>query len=233
MAHIQLESQNISLALLGQLEKVLDQLNFLHRKHDLHVFVFDHRTANNLPDFLDMPVNGWIEIGPQPINWTHLENLPDHEQSLLLTVTTKTAFQHHMAVHLMKVLDGMLGLDEDTKQEIQTSLHEAITNAIVHGNLNMESNFSTPEAMAEFYNLIDMRLAQPFYAERYVTLHISWDDAYIEFMLFDEGAGIPTDAYTEKKEVAVGAHGMGATLIQHLSDEVSVQNSSLHLRFKR
>jgi anti-sigma regulatory factor (Ser/Thr protein kinase) len=101
------------------------------------------------------------------------------------------------------------------------ALHEALTNAILHGNLELDSELRETDEKA-YYRLAAERRVQPPYADRrvYLSATLTRDEAV--FVVRDEGNGFdpallpdPTDPANLGK-----VSGRGLLLIQTFMDRV-------------
>lgn len=125
-------------------------------------------------------------------------SLPSHEQRKLHRCWTQTEFQFHLdndtalipllVAHLQQYLSGVSHCDQAELVRIGVALHEAIRNAMHHGNLELSSNLrqESPEA---FYQLAEERRnTSPFCLRRvhFVARESPRDTAYV---IRDEGPG--------------------------------------------
>src|SRR5579884_1230806 len=95
------------------------------------------------------------------------------------------------------------------------SLTEAITNAVVHGNLEISSDVRE-RTDGEYGRLLATRCADPKYAEREVLVDVRWDGATCMWTIADQGSGFNVDALLarlDKDEVSELASGRGILLI--------------------
>ncbi len=101
------------------------------------------------------------------------------------------------------------------------ALHEALTNAMLHGNLELSSAMRETDEK-EYYRLSLERRAQPPYAERHVQVTLACTRDEAKFIIRDEGGGFdpallpdPTDPSNLGK-----VSGRGLLLIQTFMDRV-------------
>ncbi len=113
-------------------------------------------------------------------------------------------------------------LGDDTQVlRIGVALHEALTNAIYHGNLELDSALRQEDETL-FYDLADQRRYEPTFADRRVYVHSTASREMVRYVIRDEGPGFdvqkiadPTD---EEHISRVGGRGM--LLIRSFMDEV-------------
>jgi len=81
--------------------------------------------------------------------------------SLGLAVTTRAAFRLPVANAFVEAVDQRLQLDDDLRVRMLTVLHEAVINAVLHGNLGLGSSLRDNLAqMARLQRIIERRLAR-------------------------------------------------------------------------
>lgn len=77
------------------------------------------------------------------------------------------------------------------------ALHEALTNAIVHGNLEITSELKEREDDS-FARLLAERSNNPEYASRLVMVDVGYDSEHCTWSITDQGAGFDTEKYINK-----------------------------------
>lgn len=129
------------------------------------------------------------------------------------------------------LLDGLHRLnfcDDAETMQIMTALTEAITNAIDHGNLELDSAL---RESGDYHQLGSERVRQPPYRDRrvYVTSRLTESEA--SFAVRDEGAGFdpttlpdPTDP-----ENLTRPSGRGVMLIRTFMDDVQFNQSGTEI----
>tara|TARA_R110002049_G_scaffold185580_3_gene353824 strand:- start:52593 stop:53498 length:906 start_codon:yes stop_codon:yes gene_type:complete len=113
--------------------------------------------------------------------------------------------------------------DEGERMQIAMALDEALTNAIIHGNLEVSSDLRQAEDGKPYYELVTRRKSEPPYCDRSVTISLHASQTEAKFFVKDEGCGFdpkrlcdPTDPENLEK-----AGGRGLLLINAFMDEVS------------
>ena len=104
-------------------------------------------------------------------------------------------------------------------------LREILTNAIVHGNLEIESSLREgSDGLRLYLNQIETRVACSPFRERRAYLYIERDDRKIQVTVTDQGSGFDL-AEVEAAQQAAGAlrqHGRGLQLTRYAFDEFDV-----------
>jgi CheY-like chemotaxis protein/two-component sensor histidine kinase len=102
------------------------------------------------------------------------------------------------------------------------AMHESLTNAMLHGNLELDSRLREDDEK-QYYRLSIQRRAQPPYSDRRVTVTVRFTAKELTFVIADEGKGFdpntlpdPTDPSNLGK-----VSGRGLLLIQTFMDRVS------------
>lgn len=127
--------------------------------------------------------------------------------------------------HLQDNLER-LGYDETLKTHIGISLMEAISNAIVHGNLEVDS--ALRRAGREHYQrMIDIRRAEEPYCSRRVRLVARETPRSVEYVVEDEGPGFDPGTLPDPTapENLLEVSGRGIMLMCTFMDKVEYSES--------
>ena len=159
--------------------------------------------------------------------------------SLALAVTTRAAFRLPVANAFVDAVDQRLHLDDDIRVRMLTVLHEAIMNAVLHGNLGLGSGLRDSFAqMARLQRIIERRLADTTLGGRMVFVEASWTASMVHLLVRDCGEGFVGEAACAM--LAAGADqprggGRGLCIIEQLSDGVEYLNggSAIRIAFAR
>ncbi len=131
-------------------------------------------------------------------------------------------------------LERMDFCDATDRIRVGTALMEALTNAVEHGNLGLDSRLREP-SHDEYYELMERRKRISPYAERRVSITKRVTPPEVVYIVEDEGAGFdytdlpdPTDPENLSK---IG--GRGLVLIQTFLDEVSFNDRGNIITMKK
>jgi len=104
---------------------------------------------------------------------------------------------------------------------VSVALDEALTNAVFHGNLELDSNLRGGEDL-EFYKLAKQRQKQSPYAERRVHVELELQPDEARFVISDEGPGFDLAQLPDARDSANldKVSGRGVMLMQMFMDEV-------------
>jgi anti-sigma regulatory factor (Ser/Thr protein kinase) len=127
--------------------------------------------------------------------------------------------------HLLEQITLLDLLDDSSLSPMSIALSESLSNAINHGNLEMDSELRQ-EDESVYYDLAAARRVMWPYCDRKVHVFASYSKDRVKFVIRDEGPGFnvkqvkdPTD---EDNLERIG--GRGLLLIQAFMDEVSHNN---------
>lgn len=124
--------------------------------------------------------------------------------------------------HFQDVMAQMKLTDKAGLIRVGTSLHEALVNAIEHGNLEVPSELRARDDRRHYVELVDKRRHEPPYCHRRVHVFAKFSTAQATYMIRDEGPGFdpsllpdPTDPRNLDSE-----SGRGVLLIRTFMDDV-------------
>lgn len=127
---------------------------------------------------------------------------------------------------------GMLAVSEKTRLGI--GLEEALSNAMIHGNLEVSSELRQDGSDA-YEQLIALRMTQPPYCNRNIDISIRILADQLTCQICDEGPGFdvasvpdPTDP-----ETIMRASGRGMLLIRSFMDEVHYNETGNHITLRK
>ncbi|CAH2603088.1 ATP-binding protein [Rhodovastum atsumiense] len=175
------------------------------------------------------PAGRFVEPGclPPP-------RLPERAE-LALALQTGTAWRIGIAAVLRDALRRRLHLAEAPAEDIHIALHEAVVNAVVHGNLGISSaGRGSLEGLGAFLELVERRLQIPRLAARAVTVLVVRDAPdRIGVEVSDCGEGF-VPAGPAPAVPATRPHGRGLLLIRMLSEhcEWRQETRTLAMRFR-
>ena len=116
--------------------------------------------------------------------------------------------------------------DGTAVMHVGVALEEALTNAIDHGNLELESELreNSPRAYAELQQ--ERRQKQP-YCDRHIYVTAAVTSREASYVVRDEGSGFDTSIIPQVTGPidAEQAHGRGLLLIHTVMDEVSYNDT--------
>jgi anti-sigma regulatory factor (Ser/Thr protein kinase) len=113
--------------------------------------------------------------------------------------------------------------DESRADQLTLALHEALTNSIVHGNLELDSSLRERDDDS-FARALAQRTADPAYSGRPVVIETSYDGERCTWTLTDQGPGFDHERLLACQEIdeadLMRASGRGLLLMKAFLDEV-------------
>jgi anti-sigma regulatory factor (Ser/Thr protein kinase) len=158
---------------------------------------------------LRSPEGRFIEPGCTP---------PHRAPGLCITVRTETAFRLPLAALLLAVVAERVHVSDEQGCAIELALHEAVANAVMHGNLAVpNSGRGSAEEYACFCSTLNRCLSDPVVRARRVIINAWWTATCLCFAVSDEGRGF---AFRNIVPADDTPHGRGIGLMQELAQTV-------------
>jgi DNA-binding response OmpR family regulator len=113
-------------------------------------------------------------------------------------------------------------LSETDALKIRLAVQEALLNAFEHGNLELDSRWKEEQSGAtdKFSAIRKERLADPYFADRMVSVTSWFDGDTIEIVVKDQGRGFIPTHHKDVKKNDLSCFGRGLTLMSNAVDEV-------------
>jgi anti-sigma regulatory factor (Ser/Thr protein kinase) len=113
--------------------------------------------------------------------------------------------------------------DETRSARLMLALHEALTNSVVHGNLELSSDLKEQDDNS-FAAELAARAANPLYASRNVTIDVVYDGERCQWTLLDEGKGFDVERVLARDAARAGdvsmVSGRGILMMRTFLDTV-------------
>jgi anti-sigma regulatory factor (Ser/Thr protein kinase) len=149
--------------------------------------------------------------------------------SIFISLTTASAYRIQLAHRIVQAIAHQRPLGEERCFDMELALQEAISNAVIHGNLSVHS-LQDPSltALERFSSEVAEKLAVPELANRRLKVAALLDGAGIIIDVIDQGPGFVPGA--RKSSVA---SGRGISLIETLVSgwELLDDGRRIRLRF--
>ncbi len=122
---------------------------------------------------------------------------------------------------LLEDLGGMNFCDYTARTRVGIALHEALTNALFHGNLEVSSDLRQDDERA-FYETAERRRGLEPYRDRQIHVHARFERDEATYTIRDEGPGFDTTTLDRpiEPEDLMKIGGRGMLLIRTFMDEV-------------
>ncbi len=188
---------------------------------------------DRLAPLMDRAYLGYVEVGG--FGDLPLGPLGPAPGRLLLILKTRHAYGMDTAALLSRALTARGAMPSADPDDFHLAMHEAIANAVVHGNLGIGSELRTdPRGLLKFARLVSERLKDPDHGSRPLIVDARWDTAWLEVAVKDHGDGYDHGAVSNRSD-ATAKHGRGLSIIRHRADRVDFADGgrSLICRFAR
>ncbi len=151
------------------------------------------------------------------------------EPGLAVSLSTATGHATELARLFVEALGRRLGLDEERRQAVELAVHEAVVNALLHGNLEVGPlPKETVEDFIAHCNAVEARLTDPDYALRRLEVRASWDDGRVTVVVADAGPGFDVESLAARNE-PTRKSGRGLFLIGELAEDVAIEDGGRRL----
>src|SRR5438067_336356 len=127
-------------------------------------------------------------------------------------------------VEHLKVKAVLAGVCQESRaNKLMVAMHEALSNSIIHGNLELASDLKE-RGDSSFAEALAVRMADPVLASRHVDLLIDYDGERCRWIISDQGKGFDVDralarAASDDPEVML-ASGRGILIMRSFLDDV-------------
>lgn len=193
-------------------------------------YFFLLRDHGDLHMALQKPLHTFIESTGQHYAKTCLMKAQEKQPDIFLSLTTASAYRFPVAQDICQMLGNRLLLSPALRLDVQTCLQEALINAIVHGNLQVKSRFTSCKSFEEYCQRTQQQMLDPLLGQRRIRIYIWHDKHLLTLQVQDEGKAL----FSLSDECdAPCPHGRGLFLIRSLSDAywIGEDHSSLYMRF--
>jgi hypothetical protein len=164
---------------------------------------FLHETTHNIPPY---KVNAALAYPA----------LPD----AFFLLTTFTCYHAPVAEWLSRALATHYRFSESLMMNIHTALHEAVTNAVIHGNLDIHGQFKCMKGFDAYYAHVHYRLNNPKYHFTHIAIAVIRRPSSIILCVSDEGEGYQGGRDCESSGVL--PPGLGLSIIREQCSAVRV-----------
>lgn len=144
------------------------------------------------------------------------------ESELRLILSNDVTRLQPLIGHFQDLMSQMKLVDKNGLIRVATALHEALVNAIEHGNLELPSELRRTDNRREYVAQMEQRRTQRPYRDRKIHVFARFSNSEAVFTIRDEGPGFdpstlpdPTDPANLESE-----SGRGVFLIRTFMDEV-------------
>jgi anti-sigma regulatory factor (Ser/Thr protein kinase) len=152
------------------------------------------------------------------------------QENKVLTIGNDVLLTRPISLYLTDLIAGKKGAVK--KGSIELALEEAITNAIAHGNLGLESHLKDDDT-GEFERMMEQRIKMEPYASRKVHISYGYSGDCAVFTIQDEGSGFNWKEYLKKEPTPeLLSHGRGLFIIRAFASSVVFDEKGTRITIK-
>ncbi len=158
------------------------------------------------------PYTAWIEVAALA-DRTILELIQRaSDTSLYISFTTIAVNRRDLASELLAVIDQRRRLTRGNRDNIELALHEALSNAVLHGNLQLESlSGLSVDALERFSDNLTRRITDPDFANRRIDVICDLNGDAVTIDVVDQGSGFLPKPRPEPQASGRGFELIGAS----------------------
>jgi len=143
-----------------------------------------------------------------------------------LVVTARSAYQCPIAKAFVDAISKRIDLSDDVRERAHTALQEAVLNAVLHGNLGLDSSSRDDFAgMERTHAQIEQLLQLPQIALSAIRIDAIWNSAVLVIMVRDSGAGFERAQVPSADEWMAAGHigsGRGFLILEAFCDRLAL-----------
>jgi len=149
-----------------------------------------------------------------------IQALPFFTEQIAITIHSQTALIANVVAFLQNRIKLFCELYKINVRNISLCLHEALVNAVIHGNLEVPSTLKN-EDPEKFEALLKERESLASYANRQVLIRCQISTGYLKFEIEDQGQGFNPQSIHFSDPILMIPSGRGILIITSFMDEVS------------
>lgn len=188
-----------------------------------------------IADSLNQSYGAWIEVGPLNDDQLLASLKLAVAADLFVAFTTHTASTLHLAGRIVSAVDHHHPMPQVQREDMELALHEAITNAVVHGNLQIDGMKGlTVSALDRFAADLSARMADPTFANRRIEVWVKMEPSGAVIDVIDQGSGFagkPRHAEAAGASPA-GASGRGLDMIGAIVSSLELLDQGRRIRMR-
>jgi len=167
--------------------------------------------------------------GPEsiPVLNSILRTLASHE--IVLNLSSRTAYGLANAERCSEMLSHRVSFPTERQPERLIAIHEAIANAVLHGNLQVDS-VPLDEGilgLEKQYDDLEQKLSNPTLGDRRVEISASWSRPELTICITNEGPGYNA---TKRHHIPSNAPLKDMELIRSLTDHIEIEEKGRQLK---
>jgi anti-sigma regulatory factor (Ser/Thr protein kinase) len=174
-----------------------------------------------------------LNLGPEPYRMLTKESQPGFSKPLTvdswvsshqttLTVPSDLEWMDRILQHLQMRAVELVVCDHKNSTRIRIALHEALTNAVVHGSFEISSTLKEGDG-SRFAKALAKKSADHHYASRNIIVQFDYRKTQSRWIITDEGNGFDVDRITkpdDDDEPSFLMSGRGLPMMRAFMDDV-------------
>ena len=179
-------------------------------------------TSRIIEKTLRLPYKKFIENSPILDHKIYNDDLFDESDGVSLSLTTASCYESALTMSVTGGIMKRFGINDDRLRiRIHTCLHEAIINSVLHGNLQVKSNFYNADELYKNQEIIFNRLGIDLYRYKRVNILIWNNKKFLKIGVRDDGNGFELSDYIKTDGKArTSFFGRGLAFINSMANEV-------------
>jgi len=151
-----------------------------------------------------------------------------------LVLTTRSAYRCLVAKPFIEAISERIHLTDDVRERAHTALQEAVMNAVLHGNLGLDSSLRDDLAgMDKTHQKIEQLLLTPQVALGAVRIDAIWNSTDLLIMVRDSGNGFDRKQVPTSEEWMAAGHigsGRGFLILEAFCDRLALLRGGTVIR---
>lgn len=176
------------------------------------VLLLGHAWEDQAAAYFAPPYSAWIEVAA--LADRAILELVEHAAAtdFYASFTTITANRLDLAAEILMAITAQRRLAESCRDNIELALHEALCNALLHGNLQMEGiGDLSVDALERFSANLMRRISDPDFANRRIDVVCGFDADSVTIDVVDQGNGFAPKPKSEPRASGRGFELIGAS----------------------
>ncbi len=175
------------------------------------IYLLGHAWEDQVAEVFAVPNSAWVEVGSLD-DQAVLELIRRADDAeFFASFTTGTANRFDVSGVFLGAIASRRTLSDTCRENVELALHEALCNALLHGNLQMDGiGDLSVDALEQFSSNLMRRMSDPDFANRRIDVMCSFDEASVTFDVVDQGKGFTPKP---KNKTEAKACGRGFELI--------------------
>lgn len=191
--------------------------------------VSDNFTNQSLEKILTLPVSRIVDaqaLDDSIHDFLERSETTELKERCSFLLTCPVIYNCDVSKIFIESLKKRIGLSDAQTVGIHMALHEAIVNGLVHGNLDISSEYrQSARSFIEYGRILSERLNNPEYARKSIYISAEWDRTKVVIKIRDEGAGYAVkDNFASRTVSPKTKTGRGLLFIAGIADSCTIDD---------